>query len=748
MNVSEPFIRRPIGTTLLALGLMLVGLVAYRFLPVASLPSVDLPTIMVTASRPGADPSTMAASVAAPLERRLGSIAGVTELTSVSSLGSSRIIIQFDLNRDVDGAAQDVQAALNAAAADLPGDLPTLPGFRKLNPAAAPVLILALTSDTVAPSAIYDAADSVIVQRLSQVDGVGQVSASGADQPAVRVRINPNRIAAMGLSVETVRTALVASSTLGPLGAIDGPDLTLAIAANGQLMTAKDYGAILLQTGDGTPVKLGDIATVDEGVRNSRSDAWFNGQPAVLLNISKQANANVLDTVDSVKAMLPAIQKLIPAGIHISVLSDRTTTIRASVTDMQWTLLATIVLVMGVVFVFLRRLVPTLAAGVTVPLSLAGTFAAMWAMGFSLDNLSLMALAVSVGFVVDDAIVMIENVYSGLEHGLTPMRAALQGAKQIGFTVISISLSLLAAFIPLFFMGGIVGRFLLEFSLTLAVTIVISTIVSLTVTPMICGHRMRALAGEKPSLFDRVVEALLGALAGLYGRGLRPVLHHRFLAVAVTLGAVGLTAWLYVIVPKGFVPQDDTGFISGFTQAATDISYPAMVRLQQRAAAIVAADPSVESVGSSIGGGFSSSVNQGQLSVGLKPLDERPPVADIIDRLRAPLSRIAGMNVFLSAPQDIRSGGRSSNSQYQFTLWDPNFDELVTYVPKVVDRLKQVPGLVDVSTDRQPNGLQATVTVDRDAAARLGVAMQDVDNALNNAFSQRQVVTTYTQRNQ
>ncbi|MDQ0467639.1 efflux RND transporter permease subunit [Labrys wisconsinensis] len=748
MSVSTPFIQRPIGTMLLAIGVMLTGIAAYGFLPVASLPAIDLPTIMVTASRPGADPSTMAASVAAPLERRLGAIAGVTELTSVSSLGSTRIIVQFDLARNVDGAAQDIQAALNAAVTDLPGDLPSLPAFRKFNPAAAPVLILALTSDTIAPSAVYDAADTVVVQRLSQVDGVGGVTASGADQPAIRVRLDPDRIAAMGLSLEDIRTAIVNTNALGPLGAIDGPEQSLAIAANSQLTTPEAYGNILLRTANGSSVRLGDAAVVEPGVRNSRSDAWFNGRPSVLLSISRQADANVIATVDAVKALLPEIRKLIPAGIEISVLSDRTTTIRASVLDMQWTLAATVALVMGVVFVFLRRIPPTLAAGVTVPLSLSGAVAAMWAAGFSIDNLSLMALAVSVGFVVDDAIVMIENIYTNLEKGLTPMRAALEGAQQIGFTVISISLSLLAAFIPLFFMGGIVGRFLLEFSLTLAFAIVISTAVSLTVTPMICAHHLRPAHARAPSLFDRLVDGSLAALAGAYGRSLRVVLRHWALTVLTILATVAATVWLYVHVPKGFVPQDDTGLIQGFTQASTDISYPAMVVLQKRVAAIVAEDPSVVSVGSSVGGSLSGAVNQGQLSIALKPLDERPPVDEVIDRLRQRLLRVAGMNVFMVASQDIRAGGRSTNSQYQFTLWDPDFDELVAWAPKVVERLKLEPGLVDVTTDRQPNGLQATVTVDRDAAARLGVRIQDVDNALNNAFSQRQVETIYTQRNQ
>ncbi|MDE1157114.1 MAG: efflux RND transporter permease subunit [Neorhizobium sp.] len=750
MNPSGPFINRPIGTTLLAIGLMLIGLVAYRFLPVSSLPSVDLPTIRVSASRPGADPQSMAASVAAPLERHLGTIAGVTEMTSTSSLGSTNIALQFDLSRTIDGAAQDVQAALNAAATDLPGDLPTLPSFRKVNPAAAPVLVLALTSDNVSASAIYDAADTVVVQRISQVDGVGEVTASGADQPAVRVRLDPDRLAAMGLSLDTVRTAIVNAAPLGPVGSFDGSDFSYAIGVNGQLRTPEDYGRIIVHTANGVAVRLSDIATVEPGVRNSRSDAWYNGKPAVLLNITKEANANVIATVDGVKQLIPELKQLIPSGIEVSILTDRTTTIHASVDDMQWTLVATAFLVMAVVFVFLRRMAPTVAAGITVPLSLAGTFAAMWVYGLSIDNLSLMALAVSVGFVVDDAIVMIENIYANLEAGMKPMKAALEGARQIGFTVLAIGISLLAAFIPLFFMGGIIGRFFQAFSLTLAFTIIVSTIVSLTVTPMICGHRLRAhdLHG-RPGWFGKSVEGVLEATTGFYGRTLRAVLHHRVAAVIVIFACVGLTAYLFVKVPKGFIPQDDTGFIMGGTEASTDISYPAMVVLQRRASDIVMRDPAVSGVGSSVGGGgFSSSVNRGQLQVGLKPASERPPTDQVIERLRKELSAIPGLNSFLFSPGDIRIGARSSQSQYQFTLYDDNYEELVTWAPKVLAELRKLAVLTDVATDRQPNGLQATVKIDRQAASRLGVSISAIDNALNDAFAQRQVSTIYTQRNQ
>ncbi|MCJ9752835.1 efflux RND transporter permease subunit [Neorhizobium sp. BETTINA12A] len=747
MNLSETFIRRPVGTTLLAIGLMIMGIAAYRFLPVSNLPSVDLPTIRVTASRPGADPSSMAASVAAPLERHLGAIAGVTELTSSSALGSTNITIQFDIARTIDGAAQDVQAALNAAAVDLPSDLPSLPSFRKVNPAAAPILSLALTSDNVAPSAIYDAADTLVVQRISQVEGVGDVSVSGADQPAIRVRLDPSRLAAIGLSLDAVRTAIVSAATLGPIGSINGGDLAFSIGMNNQLRTPEEYGRIVIRSNNGVATRLSDIAIVEPGVRNRRSDAWYNGKPAVLLNITKGTDANVIKTVDAVKALIPELQALMPAGVEIAILADRTTTIHASVDDMQWTLLITVVLVMMVVFLFLRRATPTVAAGVTVPLSLAGTFAAMWACGLSLDNLSLMALAVSVGFVVDDAIVMIENIYANLEAGMKPMQAATEGARQIGFTVISISASLLAAFIPMFFLGGIIGKFFQSFSLTLGFAIVISTAVSLTLTPMICAHRLRAHE-KRTHTGDRERAGMLGVVIGFYGRTLKAVLHHQAAAVIVILACVGLTAYLYVKIPKGFIPQDDTGFIQGGTEASTDISYPAMVALQRRAAEIAGRDAAVSGIGSSAGGGFFGSVNRGQLTIALKPPSERASTAEVIERIRKELATIPGLSSYLFSPSDIRIGARSTPSPFQFTLWDEDFNELTTWAPKVLEALRKEPILTDVNSDRQPNGLQATVNINRDEAARLGVSIQSIDNALNSAFAQRQVSTIYTQRNQ
>jgi multidrug efflux pump len=748
---SEPFIRRPVGTTLLAIGLFLVGAVAYRFLPVASMPTVDFPTINVNATRPGADPETMAATVAAPLERRLGEIAGVTELTSRSSLGSTRITIQFDLARKIDGAARDVQAAINAALTDLPGDLQATPTFRKSNPAATPIMILALTSKVVPPSALYDAADTVIAQRLSQVDGVAEVNVSGAEQPAVRVRVNPIALASMGLAMEDVRTAIANSNGIGPVGVFDGNDRAVTLGTNGQLQTVPEYDAIIARSANGTVVRLSAVSSIMSGVRNSRAAGWFNSQPSVLLIINKQSTANVIETVDRIYEVVPELKRWISPAIDISVLSDRTQTIRASVRDMQLTLAATIILVMLVVFVFLRRVAATLAAGVTVPLALAGTCGAMWLVGFSIDNLSLMALAVSVGFVVDDAIVMIENCFRNLENGMSPFRAAMEGAKQIGFTVLSISISLVAAFIPLLFMTGLIGRVFREFSVTLAFAIAISTLVSLSLTPMICAHFVRKPPSPDATWLDRLVERIMRAMVRFYASTLGVVLNHRALTLLVMVATMAITVMLYIRTPKGFFPIDDTGLIYGGTQASTEVSFQAMYELQQKTEAIVRADPAVASVGSSIGTSpWSASVNRGSMFISLKPLSERggTPTQAVIARLRQRTADIPGLRVFFFGMQDVRVGGRQSDATYQFTLWDSDYNELVTWAPRVLETIQRVPGLVDVSNDREQGGLQVNVSIDRVSAARLGVRVQDIANALNNAYAQRQVSTIYTQRNQ
>ena len=746
MNFSAPFIRRPVATTLLAVGLFLAGAVAYFVLPVSSLPSIDFPTIRIIASRPGADPATMAASVAAPIERRLSEISGISEMTSSSTLGTSVITTQFDLKRPVDKAARDVQAAINAAVTDLPSDLPILPQFRKANPAAMPVLILALTSDTMPASAIYDAADTVIAQKLSQVEGVAEIQVNGAEQPAIRIQVDPARLASMKLGLDTVANAVVAADAHGPVGSWDGPSQGGSFATNDQLTQAEDYKQIVIPAAGGA-VRLADIAKIDLSVRNSRAAGWFNRKPAVLLIVTKQPEANVIETVDRVKALLPELKRWIPAGIDISVLTDRTTTIRGSIHEIQRTLLISIALVMAVVFLFVRRGAPTIAAGVTVPLSLAGTFVCMKAVGFSLDNISLMAVIVAVGFVVDDAIVMIENVHRNMEAGKTPLAAAIEGSRQIGFTVVSISLSLVAAFIPLIFLDGIAGRLFREFSLTLVFAIAVSTFVSLSVTPMICARYMKREDHTKQTRLDRIVEGALGATTRFYDRTLSVALRHPWFSLVAIAAVIALTVQMYRIVPKGYFPQDDTGLIFSFTEASPDVSFGAMEDFQKRAAEVITADPDVENVASFIGGG--NSVNQGRIFIALKPEGVRSGSSrDAINRLRLKLGRVPGVTVYMFPVQDIRAGGRQSKSQYQFTLWDPSLAEVSEWTPKIVERLKRVPLLADVATDREQGGLSANVVIDRAAASRLGVAIQDIDTALNTAFGQRQTAIIYTPRNQ
>jgi hydrophobe/amphiphile efflux-1 (HAE1) family protein len=671
----------------------------------------------------------------------------VNEVTSNSTLGSSTIAIQFDLDRNIDNAARDVQAALNAAATDLPGDLPMLPSFRKANPAAAPVIILALTSDTLPASAVYDAADTVIAQRISQVDGVGEVTVNGAEQPAIRVRVDPARLAAMGISLEAIRTAIVNANAPNQLGSFEDAAQAETIGTNDRITALQDYRDIVVTAANGTVVKLSQIAQIERGVRNSRAAGWYNRKPAVLLLVTKQANANVIETVDRVKALIPQLKRLIPAGVNIEVMADRTLTIRASINDIQRTLMIAIALVMMVVFLFLRRATPTVAAGITVPLSLAGTCAAMWLAGFTLDNLSLMAITISVGFVVDDAIVMIENIHRNMEAGMGRLEAALVGARQIGFTVVSISVSLIAAFIPLLFMQGILGRLFREFSLTLVFAIVVSTFVSLTVTPMICGRFMRRNHETKPRWYDRAIEGALSRLTQAYTRTLRVGLRHPWLMLLVTLATVALTVELFRTTPKGYFPQDDTGLLFGFTEASPDISFPAMAELQQKAGDIVVSDPAVAGVSSFVGG--QSTVNHGTFYVSLKPEGERKLSAlQVIARMRQKLDTLAGLRVYFFPVQDLRTGARQGKAQYQLTLWDPNFAELVEWFPKVLERVRKVPGLVDVASDREKGGLEANVVIDRAGASRLGVAIQDIDNALGDAYAQKQISTIFSQRNQ
>ncbi|MFC3693580.1 efflux RND transporter permease subunit [Chenggangzhangella methanolivorans] len=741
MSLSSPFINRPIGTTLLAIALVLVGLTAYMRLPVASMPNVEFPAIFVQASRPGASPEIMASTVAAPLERALGAISGVTEMSSASSLGSTRIAIQFDLGRNIDDAARDVQAALNQAQVNLPSDIPNLPTFRKINPAAIPVLTLALTSDTTPKTEIYDAADSILVQRLSQVAGVGEVRVQGAEQPAVRVNLDADKIAAMGLGLDEVRLAISTANVLAPVGAIETDNAQLTIALDGELGSRPEkYRDVVVRVASGATVRLGDVAEISAGARDTRNAGWFNGKPAVLLSVTKQPAANVLETVDGVKALLPEISRWIPAGIDVTVLADRTTTIRASVHDMQLTLGVSIALVMLVVFAFLRRLAPTFAAGVTVPLALAGSFAGMWVAGFSVNNLSLMALAIAVGFVVDDAIVMIENAYRNLEKGMEPKEAALKGAEEIAFTVVAISLSLVAAFIPLLFLGGLAGRLFFEFSMTLVFAIAVSTIVSLTVTPMICGQLLkRETREERAGVMARISDA--------YARSLEVAMRAPWLMAGLMVAAAVWAVQLYIATPKGFFPSDDVGLVNAFVEASPDVSFDEISGLVSRAADIIAADPAIASVAPALGGGRNTS-NEGRIQMTLKPLGERPPIRQVIERLRKPLSEIPGLRVFMSAQQEIRAGAREGRSQYQFTLWSRDLKPLQEAAPRVVERLRKIEGVRDVSTDREANGIELAIDIDRETASRLGVEIEAIDAALNTAFAQRQISVIYGRRNQ
>ncbi len=751
MNISAPFIRRPVATILLALGLLLTGVVAVRFLPVAPLPSVDIPTIVVIAGRPGADPETMAASIAAPLERRLGEIPGVTEITSTSSTGSTSIVIQFDIDRAIEGAASDVQAAINASYTDLPSDLPTRPYYRKFNPADRPIMTLSLTSESLSTAQIYDAADTILAQRLAQVEGVSQVTVNGAEKPAVRVRLNPGALRAAGLSSQDVYSAIRSANVNGPIGGFSGPERAETLLLNGQITQAIDYAGLVLKSRNGATVRLSDVAEVLDGVANTKLAAWQGKTPAILLNVTKTAGANVIETVDRVREVLPQLLRWMPPDIKVATTSDRTTTIRASVEDVEFTLVISVALVLMVVAVFMRRLVPTLAAAVTVPLSLSGTLAAMYLLGFSLNNFSLMALTISVGFVVDDAIVMIENIHRHQERGMAPMQAALVGARQIGFTVVSISLSLVAVFIPILFMGGILGKLFHEFALVLTIAIAISAVVSLTLTPMICGQFGTGHGPPKGAWgwVDARVERGFASLQRRYVGSLGWALRWRKLMLLVTLGLVVGTVQLYRTVPKGFLPNQDTGQVGGGTTASPDISFEAMAQRQRRVVDVLLEDPAIATVTSTIGitSGWSS-INRGQLTMTLKPLNQRDGVEAVMTRLRPKLQQMAGIETFLYPQQDLYIGGRQGGSSFSFVLLSQDLAELRTWTLRLEDALRTVPGIEDVSSDQDRPGPQADVVIDREAASRLGVSVNAIDAALNNAYAQRQVSIIYTQRNQ
>ena len=755
MNISEPFIRRPVGTSLLAAGVLLLGAVAYYFLPVAPLPKVDFPTISVSAQEPGVDPQTAASSLAAPLERRFAQIAGVSEITSVSSVGGSSVTIQFDLNRDINGAARDVQSAINAASGELPSGLPQPPSYRKVNPSDAPIMVLAMTSDALPLSQVYNLADQIIGQRISQVEGVSQVVIGGGAKSAVRVQMNPVALASMGLSLEDIRTTLSQANVLSPKGAFDGEQQRFVIASNDQLTHADQYLPIIVAQHNGAAVPLRDVGTAVDAQENRDQAGLFNNKRAVLLVIFKQPDANVVRTTDQVHAILPQLRTWLPPSVHLDVMSDRTTTIRASVRDVQLTLVITMALVVMVMFLFLRRFWPTFISGVTMPLALAGTFGVMWLCGYSLDNLSLMALTVSTGFVVDDAIVVIENIVRFIERGEPPLQAALKGARQIGFTVISISLSLIAVFIPLLFMGGLIGRLFHEFAVTLSVAILVSLVVSLTLTPMLCGQFLKAEdRSRRRGLIDRLSERGFNAMHNFYEQTLKWVLQHEYTMLIVTAVVIVATVYLYFIVPKGFFPQQDTGQMTGTTEAAQDISFEAMREKQEEVVKIVMADPAVQAVGSFFGGGaFGAALNNGRMFISLKRKgfgkNERKDEAGIvIARLRQKLARIPGTQLFLQPNQDIRVGGRMSKGLYQYALTDQNIDELNSWAPKLVHKLREYPQIKDPTSDQQFRGLQETVVIDRDAAARLGLQPQAVDSTLYSAFGQRQVSIIYTQQNQ
>ena len=747
MNISAPFIKRPIGTSLLAAALLMAGALAFGFLPVAPLPQVEFPVIQVSAGLPGASPETMASAVATPLERQFGRIAGLTQMTSTSQLGSTSLVLQFDLNRNIDAAGRDVQAAINAARGQLPANLPNNPSYRKVNPADAPIMILALTSDTIRLPRMYDAADSILAQKLAQVNGVGQVFVGGGARPAVRAEVNPTLLNKLGVGLEQVRTALGLANANRPKGEVSDAINAWSISDNDQIFRADQYRPLIVAYHNGAPVRLGDVADVQDSVEDIRNIGLANGKPAVLIIIFRQPGANIIGTVDRVREVMPLLQSSIPPSIALNIVLDRTTTIRASVHDIEFTLLVSITLVILVVFVFLRTFRATLIPSVAVPLSLIGTFGAMYLLGYSLDNLSLMALAISTGFVVDDAIVVLENITRYLEKGMRPVQAAFRGAREIGFTVLSMSTSLIAVFIPILLMGGIVGRLFREFAVTLSVAIAVSLLVSLTTTPTMCAKFLKPLGEERHGRLYGLNERIFDGILLKYQHSLRWVLRHQTLTLLITVATACLSVYLYIIVPKGLFPQQDTGRLSGAVQAAQDISFEAMRDKMSQFVNIVRKDPAVDTVVGFAGG--NTTANTGRMFVTLKPLNQRKVTADqVINRLRGQLARVPGATLFLQSAQDLTIGGRPGQAQFQYTLQGENLQELNTWAPRLLQKMRTLPSLRDVNTDQQNRGLEAMVAIDRDTAARLGVSPQDIDNTLYDAFGQRQVSTMYRQLNQ
>jgi multidrug efflux pump len=762
MSISAPFIRRPIGTSLLAAALLLSGILAFEFLPVASLPKMDFPVISVGASLPGADPQTMASAVATPLERQFGRIAAVNQMTSASQLGSTGIALQFDLNRNIDAAARDVQAAINAARSQLPANLPSNPTYRKVNPSDAPILLLALTSDTETVPQMYDAADSILSQKLAQVNGVGQVFVWGAAQPAVRAEVNPTLLNKLGVGLDTVRNALNAANANRPKGQVYGNTSSQILETSDQLFTANQYRPLIVSYNNGAPVRLSDVADVQDAVADVRNLGLVNGQLGIVIVVFRQPGANIIETVDRVKALLPYLQSSIPPAMKLSVVMDRTTTIRASVKDIERTLLISIGLVIMVVFVFLRTVRATIIPSIAVPLSLVGTFGAMYLLGYSLDNLSLMALAISTGFVVDDAIVVLENITRYIEHGMGVVQATFKGAAEIGFTVVSMSVSLVAVFIPMLMMGGLVGRLFREFAVTLSIAIAVSLLVSLTTTPTMCAKFLRSpKKEEKHNIFYRMSEWCFDRLLGTYDRCLKVVLRHQFATFVLTLVVAAFSIVLYILVPKGFFPQQDTGRIQGTVIAEQDISFQSMADKMTRYVQIVMKDPAVDTMAGSTGGG-ATALNQGRFFVMLKPLQERGACQkkhfweacryvtadDVINRLRGRLTVVPGATLILQSAQELTIGARYGNAQYQYTLQSADLNDLNTWAPRLLQKLRTLPELRDQNSDQQDKGLQAMLVIDRDTASRMGITPQTLDNALYDAFGQRQVSTMYRPLNQ
>ena len=746
MNIPALFINRPVATTLLTLGVALSGILAFILLPVSPLPQVDFPTISVQAALPGASPETMASTVATPLERSLGVIAGVTELTSSSSQGNARITLQFDLSRDIDGAARDVQAAINAASTLLPTGMPSRPGYRKVNPADAPIMILSLTSATLSRPQMYDAASTILAQKISQIDGVGQVSVGGAALPAVRVELDPPALNRMGIGVESVRAAIAATNANRPKGAVEDNNNHWQILADDQAKVAADYLPLIVAYSNGTAVRLGDVATVVDSSQDLRNDGLANGKSAVVLTINRQPNANIIETVDRVRALLPEMHAAIPAAIDLNVAMDRSPTIRSSLHEVERTLIISVALVVMVVFLFLRNARAALIPSVVVPVSLIGTFSVMYLAGFSLNTLSLMALTIATGFVVDDAVVVLENVSRHIENGSTPYEAALRGAREVGFTVLSMSLSLIAVFIPILLMGGIVGRLFREFAVTLSAAILVSLVLSLTTTPMMCARLLKPHMEEKRGWFYRGSERVFSYCLNGYHVTLDWALAHGRIMLLLLAATICFNIYLYTIVPKGFFPQQDTGRLVGNIQADQSISFQAMRIKQKNYVDIVRADPAVDAVVAFTGGG---QLNSGFMFVALKPIAERKVSADqVIARLRPKLAHEPGASLFLQPAQDIRVGGRPSNAQYQFTLQSDSIEELRTWEPRIHQALTKLPELTDVNTDAQDKGIQTSLVIDHDAAARLGISQALIDNTLNDLFGQRQVSTIYQALNQ